>query len=112
MKLNYLIIIFLFIACAAFGQIAGDESILGSYKTEDGAIIKIEKTDQGILAKDPDKKIILKDLQKVGSKWKGTIQDPKNDMSANCEITIAEGRLKIIARKAFITKTLTWVLQK
>ena len=110
-KLKNLVLIFLFIGTVAFAQKAGNESILGSYKTEDGALIKIEKTDQGILAIDPDKKIILKELQKVGSKWVGIIQDPKNERSANCEITSEEGKLKIIARKGFITKTLIWILQ-
>lgn len=107
MKKLTLIAFILLSTTIAFAQKAND-NFAGRYKTDDGAIITITKTAAGFIGTDPDKKVVLKDITFDGKEWKATIYNPKKDMTADAEILLQDGKLKIVAHKAFITKTIYW----
>jgi hypothetical protein len=39
---------------------------------------------------------------------KGTVTDNRKNLTANCIVTLSGSTLKIVAKKAFITKTVYW----
>jgi uncharacterized protein (DUF2147 family) len=54
--------------------------------------------------------VILKDLKKSGSKYKGgTILDPKNGKIYDCKLWIEEGNLKLRGYILFLYRTQTWL---
>lgn len=100
----------IFTSVITFAQKASD-NFTGKYKTEDGAIISISKTANGFVGIDPEKKVVLKDVKFDGKEWKATIYNPKKDMTASAEILLEDKKLKIVAHKAFISKTIYWTKQ-
>jgi uncharacterized protein (DUF2147 family) len=100
----------IFTSVLAFSQKATD-NFTGKYKTEDGAIITITKTSDSFIGLDPEKKVVVKDVKFDGKEWKATIYNPKKDMTASAEILLEDKKLKIVAHKAFLSKTIYWVKQ-
>ncbi|NJL13137.1 MAG: DUF2147 domain-containing protein [Microscillaceae bacterium] len=53
--------------------------------------------------------MILEDIQFKESKWKGKINNPKKGVTANCELLLENGnKLKIVAKKGAMSKTVYW----
>jgi hypothetical protein len=93
---------------ALFAQRTPDD-ICGKYKTnEEGAIIKILKKDGKVIAYDPSDKQTLYNLKVEDGLLKGTVTDNRKNLTANCIVTLSGSTLKIVAKKAFITKTVYW----
>ena len=111
MKKVFYSLIALVITTATFAQKATD-NFAGKYKTEDGGIITITKTATGFLGIDETKKVVLKDVKFDGKEWKATIINPKKDMTASGEILLVGNKLKIVAHKGIISKTIYWDIVK
>jgi uncharacterized protein (DUF2147 family) len=92
----------------AFSQKATDD-FTGKWKTEDGAIITIAKINGNFLGLDPEKKQALYNIRFEEGEWKGTVTNNKTGQTGKCEIYLEGSKLKIVAHKAFLTKTFYWV---
>ena len=111
MKKIFFLLIAVTMTSATFAQKATD-NFVGKYKTEDGGIITITKTATGFLGIDETKKVVLKDVKFDGKEWKATIINPKKDMTASGEILLVGNKLKIVAHKGIISKTIYWDIVK
>jgi uncharacterized protein (DUF2147 family) len=111
MKKSNFLLIGLMVSTFAFAQKASD-NFTGKYKTDDGGIITIAKTSTGFVGTDETKKVVLKDVKFDGKEWKATIINPKKDITASGEILLEGNKLKIVARKGFISKTIYWDVVK
>jgi len=81
----------------------------GIWKTEEGGIIEITRKDAGFVGIGiKTKKIVVKDLQFKNGKWVSEISNPLKSITANGEFILEGNKLKIIARKAFFSKTIYW----
>ncbi|WP_288462501.1 hypothetical protein [uncultured Chryseobacterium sp.] len=81
----------------------------GKWKTEEGQLIIISKTQTGYTGTTADNKnVILKDIKNVDGKWKGTIQNPVKKTSAPCELNLKDKKLQITAKKGVMSKTFVW----
>jgi uncharacterized protein (DUF2147 family) len=109
-KANFLLTSLL-VSTFAFAQKATD-NFTGKYKTDDGGIITIVKTSTGFVGTDETKKIVLKDVKFDGKEWKATIINPKKDITASGEILLVGNKLKIVAHKGFLSKTIYWDVVK
>ena len=96
---------------AAFAQKATD-NFAGKYKTDDGGIVTITKTATGFVGINETKAFVLKDVKFDGKEWKATIINPKQNITASGEILIEGNKLKIVARKGPISKTIYWEIIK
>jgi uncharacterized protein (DUF2147 family) len=101
----------LMVTTFAFAQKSTDD-FAGKYKTDDGGIITVIKTATGFVGTDETKKVVLKDVKFDGKEWKATIYNPKKDMTASGEILLEANRLKIVAHKGFLSKTIYWDIIK
>ncbi|MHA3047672.1 hypothetical protein JSO59_010000 [Riemerella anatipestifer] len=91
-----------------FGQKTA-EAFVDKWKTqEEKAIINIVNKNGKILGYDPAGKIAIQNFRLEDGKWKASLYDSKKDMSAEGEVYLQGNKLKIIARKAFLTKTMYW----
>jgi uncharacterized protein (DUF2147 family) len=106
-KIFYLIIA-LAITSATFAQKATD-NFAGKYKTDDGGTVIITKTSNGFVGIDEMKRVVLKDVKFDGKEWKATIYNPKKEMTASGELLIEGNKLRIVAHKGFLSKTIYWV---
>ena len=106
-KIFYLLIA-LAITSATFAQKATD-NFAGKYKTDDGGTVIITKTSNGFVGIDEMKRVVLKDVKFDGKEWKATIYNPKKEMTASGELLIEGNKLKIVAHKGFLSKTIYWV---
>ena len=111
MKKTLFIVVSLLTTSFALAQKATD-NFAGKYKTDDGGIITIAKTTTGFVGTDETKKIVLKDVKFDGKEWKATIYNPKKDMTASAEILLVGNKLKIVAHKGFLSKTIYWDVVK
>lgn len=109
-KIFYLLIA-LAITTATFAQKATD-NFAGKYKTDDGGVVTITKTSKGFVGIDETKTVVLKDVKFDGKEWKATIYNPKKEMTASGELLIEGNKLKIVAHKGFLSKTIYWVMMK
>ena len=106
-KIFYLLIA-LAITSATFAQKATD-NFAGKYKTDDGGTVIITKTSNGFVGIDEMKRVVLKDVKFDGKEWKATIYNPKKEMTASGELLIEGNKLRIVAHKGFLSKTIYWV---
>lgn len=111
MKKLFYLMIAVTMSSAAFAQKATD-NFAGKYKTDDGGIVTITKTATGFIGMDEMKIVVLKDVKFDGKEWKATIINPKKDMTASGEILIEGNKLKIVARKGPMSKTIYWDIIK
>ncbi|WP_080054278.1 DUF2147 domain-containing protein [Spirosoma aerolatum] len=94
-----------------FAQKATD-NFAGTYKTDDdGALIAVSKTSNGFVGIDPAKRVVLKDIKFIDGLWKGTVYNPKKDITADCELYLVGNKLKIVAHKSILSKTVYWERQ-
>lgn len=105
-KVFYLLIALAFTSIT-FAQKATD-NFAGKYKTDDGGIVTITKTASGFVGIDDTKKVVLKDVKFDGKEWKAVVINPKKDIVANGEILLEGNKLKIVAHKGFLSKTIYW----
>ena len=110
---NLILIIVTFCSFSAFGQ----ANFNGVWATgEDNTKIEISEVDGQITGKikssDNKKakigKVILKDLQKRGSKWTGSIYAAKRDEWHDVKITPNEDVLKLKISAGVFSKSLEW----
>ena len=111
MKKIFYLLIALAMTSVTFAQKATD-NFAGKYKTDDGNTVIITKTATGFVGIDDMKKVVLKDIKFDGKEWKGTTHNPKKDMTASCEILLDGNKLKIVAHKGFLSKTIYWDIIK
>ncbi len=111
MKKAFFIVVILLTTTFALAQKATD-NFAGKYKTDDGGIITVTKTSTGFLGTDETKKVVLKDVKFDGKEWKATIINPKKDITASGKILLVGNKLKIVAHKGFISKTIYWDVVK
>lgn len=111
MKKTLFIITNLLAATFAFAQKPTD-NFEGKYKTDDGETITIAKTSVGFVGTNQNKEIVLKYVKFDGKAWKATIYNPKQDITALGEILLESKKLKIVAHKGIISKTLYWDILK
>ncbi|WP_338876878.1 hypothetical protein WBJ53_14585 [Spirosoma sp. SC4-14] len=85
------------------------DNFAGNYKTDDdGVLIVISKTSTGFVGVDPAKRVVLKDIKFTDGRWKGIVYNPKKDITAECEVYLVGNKLKIVAHKGILTKTVYW----
>jgi len=102
----------LLLTTIVFAQKSTD-NFVGKYKTDDGGTIVITKTANGFIGTDVvNKVVVLKDVKFTDGEWKATIYNPKQDVTAKAEILLEGSKLKIVAHKGFLSKTLYWDVQK
>ncbi len=105
-KVFYLLIALAFTSIT-FAQKATD-NFAGKYKTDDGGLVTISKTASGFVGIDDTKKVVLKEVKFDGKEWKAVVINPKKDIVANGEILLEGNKLKIVAHKGFLSKTVYW----
>ncbi len=105
-KVFYLLIALAFTS-VTFAQKATD-NFAGKYKTDDGGLVTISKTASGFVGIDDTKKVVLKEVKFDGKEWKAVVINPKKDIVANGEILLEGNKLKIVAHKGFLSKTIYW----
>jgi uncharacterized protein (DUF2147 family) len=108
MKKITLLLSLITISLCALSQKATDD-FTGKWKTEDGAVITIAKTNGIFLGLDPEKKQALYNIRFEESEWKGTITNNKTNQTGKCEIYLEGNKLKIVAHKSILSKTFYWV---
>ncbi len=93
----------------AFAQKPTDD-FSGKWKTDEGELIVVAKTDSGFVGEPAEKKglIVLKDVKFVKGKWIATLIKPKDGKTVTCELKLEDGSLKIVARKGMMSKTIIW----
>lgn len=111
MKKTGSVIGFLFVALVSFAQKAGDD-FTGKWKAPKGAIIIVSKTNEGFIGKtEVENALVLKDVKFEINKWTAIIMNPKENLTAKCELILLPTKLKIIAKKGMFYKTLYWIKQ-
>lgn len=104
-----LLMIFSTISVSVFAQKTADDFI-GKWKTQDeGAIINIVKKNGKIAGYDPNGKTVIWNFTVSDGKWKVDLYDSRKDMTATGEVVLQGDKLKIVAKKGFITKTMFWI---
>lgn len=106
---NLIVIGLLLISNILLSQSSSD-NFSGVWKTEEGKLIKISKAENMFKGMSVSKnKLVIKDLQFIDGMWQGTIQNPENGNSADCEVSFEnKTKLKIVARKGWFSKTIYW----
>ena len=98
----------LFFSRLSFSQKASDD-FTGKWKAPKGAIIIVSKYADGFIGKtEIEKALVLKDVKFAMGKWTGIVMNPKENKIANCELILEATRIKIIAKKGLLHKTIIW----
>jgi len=109
MKLTFFIFCLLFGLTSSLSAQKATDNFAGNYKTDDdGVLIVISKTSTGFVGIDPNKRVVLKDIKFVDGQWKGIVYNPRKDITAECELYLVGNKLKIVAHKGILTKTVYW----
>jgi hypothetical protein len=102
---------FLFFAALSFAQKSTDD-FSGRWKAPKGAIIIVSKTEEGFIGKtEAENVLVLKDVKFNLNKWTAVIMNPKENLTAQCELILFPTKLKIVAKKGMFHKTLFWTKQ-
>lgn len=81
----------------------------GKWKTSEGKIITISKTQSGFIGKAEDNiTIILNEIKYIDKKWLAIVSNPKENKTAICELILGVKSLKIIAKKGVMSKIIIW----
>jgi len=111
MKKTALIITHIFFTLIVYAQKASDD-FSGKWKAPKGAIIIVSKTAEGFIGKtEVEDALVLKDVQYKNKKWTAIVMNPKEKLTAKCELILQPTKLKIIAKKGIFRKTLYWKKQ-
>ncbi|MBC7412776.1 MAG: hypothetical protein H7331_10035 [Bacteroidia bacterium] len=102
------VLLFLFLQMQAFAQ-NKKENFVGKWKAPKGDIIIISVLGKSFVGKTAKQNIVvLKDVKFSENKWQGVVLNPREHITAKCELILYPNKLKIIARKGVFTKTLYW----
>ncbi|HCQ16935.1 MAG TPA: hypothetical protein DIU20_11765, partial [Cryomorphaceae bacterium] len=72
-------------------------------------IVVISKKEDSFVGTSENKKYtILKDVTFKDGNWEGTISKPGSSSEADCELTLTDEGLEVVAHKGFISKTIVW----
>ncbi len=108
MRITSLFIAIIFLHLSSFSQKASDD-FSGKWKTDEGAIISISNTENGFIGKAGVKEfVVLKDVKFAEGKWTGIVNNPKKNITAQCELKLETDRIKIVANKGLFSKTIYW----
>lgn len=103
-----MLIISIYFNTSLFAQKPTDD-FSGKWKTSEGKIITISKTQFGFIGKAEDNiTIILNEIKYIDKKWSAIISNPKENKTALCELILDGKRLRIIAKKGMMSKTIIW----
>ncbi|MBQ4821668.1 DUF2147 domain-containing protein [Aquimarina sp. MMG016] len=108
---NILLIISLFVYSVATAQKSTD-NFEGNWKMEEGFIVHIDKEEKifrGTIVK--KNKVILENIAFENNQWTATLIKPKDGKKVNCTLLLEGQKLKVIVKKGFVSKTLTWSKQ-
>lgn len=98
----------LFSVVMVMGQQVGDD-FTGKWKTEDGHVIIISKTNGKFTGLDDKNRESLYNMRFEDGKWKGTVENHDEGKKADCEAYLQGNKLKIVAHKSFFSKTFIWI---
>jgi len=88
------------------------DNFSGKWKTEEGLIIEITKSDASFNGKPIGKNVfVLKDLTFNNGKWLGVLTNPKKKITATCVAYLQGNKLKFIAKKGAFSKDIFWIKQ-
>jgi len=103
------LIIAIFYNTIAMSQKSAD-NFSGKWKTEEGVIIEIKKSETSFNGKPIGKNVfVLKDLTFTNGKWFGVLINPKKKVAANCLAYLQSNTLKFIAKKGVFSKEIFWI---
>ena len=112
MKKQTIVILFLLsLTAIAFGQHSADD-FTGKWKTEDGHVVTISKSNKIFTGVDHKNRVCLYNTHFEEGVWKGTAENHDEGRKADCEIYLEEDELKIVLHKGFFSKTLIWIKVK
>jgi hypothetical protein len=85
------------------------DNFTGRWKTAEGAIIEINKSDLVFIGK-PQRKdvVVLYNLTFTDGKWKGILSNPKKNTSANCEAYLEGNKIRFVVKKGMMKKEIVW----
>lgn len=85
------------------------EDFVGKWKAPKGEIIIVSVLEDAFIGKtEKEESIVLKNVKLLNGKWYAVILNPKENISAECELILYPTKIKIIARKGMFHKTLYW----
>jgi hypothetical protein len=85
------------------------ENFVGKWKAPKGAIIIVSILDDAFIGKtEKENAIVLKDVKYSNGRWRGVVLNPKEKLTAKCELVLYPTKIKIIAKKGMFRKTLYW----
>ncbi|HEY8934047.1 MAG TPA: hypothetical protein VIM65_02460 [Cyclobacteriaceae bacterium] len=112
MKKQTIVILFLLsLTAIVFGQHPTDD-FTGKWKTEDGHVVTISKSNKVFTGVDYKNRVCLYNILFEKGVWTGTIENHDEGKKGDCEIYLHEDELKIVIHKGFFYKTLIWVKVK
>jgi uncharacterized protein (DUF2147 family) len=108
MKEIFSLIFTLLISSLSVAQNSTDD-FSGQWKTAEGNIVEITKLDLGFIGKPKGKDIVvLKDLLFINGNWKGTLNNPQKNTTANCEAYLEGNKIRFVAKKGIMKKEILW----
>ena len=112
LKKIILFLVTIFFSTLVMAQKATD-NFSGNWITDDGTIIEITKSDNSFIGIPTGTNLkVLYNLSFTNGKWIGKIFDPRINITANCEATLEDTKIKFVAKKGFITKEIIWTKKK
>jgi len=98
----------LFMSSLAVAQKSTD-NFSGQWKTAEGNIVEITKLGLGFIGKPKDRDVVvLKDLLFINGHWKGTLNNPVKNTTANCEAYLEGNKIRFVAIKGIMKKEIFW----
>ncbi|WP_025743598.1 DUF2147 domain-containing protein [Aquimarina pacifica] len=108
MRNKLTILVFALLSIHLFSQSAADD-FEGQWKTEQKGVVAISKKTNAFEGMLTGKNVIvLKDLHFENGKWKCVLIRPKDGVEINATATIKDDKITFVAKKYFVTKTITW----
>jgi len=85
------------------------DNFAGKWKSADGNIITVTKIKNGFIGTaGPKKVIVLSNVKFENGKWTGYVSNPIKKESGPCELFLETNRIKIVAYKGVLFKTIYW----
>lgn len=85
------------------------DNFSGQWKTAEGNIVEITKLGSVFIGKPKGKDVVvLKDLVFTNGNWKGTLNNPQKNTTANCEAYLEGDKIRFVARKGIMKKEILW----
>ncbi|MES2836439.1 MAG: hypothetical protein V4667_02860 [Bacteroidota bacterium] len=108
MKSNLALIFLLFFSFSTYAQKHTD-NFAGKWKSADGHIITVTKIKNGFIGTSGSKKtVVLSNVKFENGKWIGYVSNPIKKEAGPCELFLEPNRIKIIAYKGLLFKTIYW----